>query len=135
MPATTAWACWRSTSEPAEESSTELMRRPLKKAVTKAVTAILVNILKIFDFPRTKSPIMAQKVKAGKRKMIAEFESIVNPLSMFMVEREKVSRMPRIPIASTAEASTSGVGFKFIKTRLIDEFANLHQESNCQEKT
>lgn len=95
----------------------------------------MVNIRKIFDLPRTKSPITAQKVKAGNRKISAEFESMVNPLSMFMVDSEKVSRMPRIPIASTAEASTSGDGFKFIKTRLIDELANLYQESNCPEKT
>jgi hypothetical protein len=34
-----------------------------------------------------------------------------------------VITMPKMATASTAEASFSGLGFKFIKTRLIDEFA------------
>ena len=84
---------------------------------------MFVSIRKALDLFRTKSPMTAQKVKAGNKKVIAEFESMAKPTSMFMLVRAKVSKTPRIAMASTEEASVSGDGFKFIKTRLIDEIA------------
>ena len=105
------------------ESPTELINKLLKNAVTSAEIAKLVTILKAADLFLTKSPITAQNVKAGSKNVAAEFETMVNPVSRLALVMLKVISMPKIAIANTAVASTSGVGFKFIKTRLIDEFA------------
>jgi hypothetical protein len=133
-PLTTSLVCWRSTRVPAEDATIALINRLLEKTVTAAVTAMFTSNLNVFDFRRTKSPITAQKVKAGSRKISAEFESMANPVSMLMVESAKVSRMPKIATASTAEASVSGDGFKFIKTRLIDEIAKRHRSQIARRK-
>ena len=116
------------------ESPTELMNRLLKRLVTRAEIAMFVSMRNAFDLPRTKSPITAQKVKAGNKKVSAELESMVKPVSRFIVDSAKVSRMPKIATASTAEASVSGDGFKFIKTRLIDEIAKQHRSQIARRK-
>jgi hypothetical protein len=110
------------------------MNRLLKTLVTIAEIAMLVSMRKAFDLPRTNSPITAQKVKAGNKKVIAEFESMAKPVSTFMLDNANVSKTPKIAIASTAEASVSGDGFKFIKTRLIDEIAKLHRSQIARRK-
>ena len=119
---------------PVVESPIELMKRLLRTLVTKAVIAMFTSMRNAFDFERMNRPITAQKLKAGKRKVIAEFDSIAKPTSTFMLAREKVNKIPRMAIASTAEASVSGLGFKFIKTRLIDEFAKQHRSQIARRK-
>lgn len=123
IPAIAACAFSLAATVPVVESPIELMNRLLKRLVTIAEIAMFVNIRNNLDLARTNSPITAQKLNAGKRKMMAEFESIANPASTLPAVREKVITMPKMATASTAEASFSGLGFKFIKTRLIDEFA------------
>jgi hypothetical protein len=110
------------------------MKRLLSTLVTMAEIAMFVSIRKAFDLPRTNNPMTAQKVKAGNKKVMAEFESIVKPVSTFMLDSANVSKTPRIAIASTAEASVSGDGFKFIKTRLIDEIAKQHRSQIARRK-
>lgn len=123
IPAIAACAFSLAATVPVVESPIELMNRLLKRLVTIAEIAMFVNIRNNLDLARTNSPITAQKLNAGKRKMMAEFESIANPASTLPAVREKVITMPKMATASTAEDSFSGLGFKFIKTRLIDEFA------------
>jgi hypothetical protein len=123
-----------SATVPVVESPIELMKRLLRTLVTKAVIAMFTSMRNAFVFERMNRPITAQKLKDGRRKIIAELDSIAKPTSTLMAVREKVSKMTRMAIASTAEASVSGLGFKFIKTRLIDEFAKQHRSQIARRK-
>ena len=112
------------TAVPILESPTALIKMFARTEVTRAEIAMFTSMRKGADLRRTNNPIVAQKVKAGSKKVIAELVSIVKPLCIPPPVIVKVKKTPRIAMASTAEASVSGVGFKFIKTRLIDEFAH-----------
>ena len=96
----------------------------LSTPVTIAEMTRLVTKRYNFDLFRTNRPITAQKVNIGSKKVVAVLVTMVKPVCTFAEVIVKVKKMPRIAMPSTAEASTSGDGFKFIKTRLIDEFAN-----------
>lgn len=106
------------------ESPTALIKRLLRTPVTMAEMTRLVTKRYNFDLLRTNRPMTAQKVNIGSKKVVAVLVTMVRPVCTFAEVIVKVKKMPRMAMPSTAEASTSGDGFKFIKTRLIDEFAN-----------
>lgn len=124
MPAISALAVCLASAVPMFESEIRLIKRLPKTEVTTSEMTMLVAKRKATDFFRMKRPMLAQKVKAGSKKVIATLVSMVRPLCTPPPVMLKVTKTKTMAMASTAEASISGVGFKFIKTRLIDEFAN-----------
>ena len=124
MPAIKAFADCLASSVPMVESEMRLIKRLPRTELTTSEITMLVNKRNAVDFFLMNKPMLAQKVNDGSKKVIATLVSMVRPLCTPPPVTLKVTNTKAMAIASTAEASVSGVGFKFIKTRLIDEFAH-----------